>query len=106
MNNDIDNILKHVGRYECKDGFHYKFWQVKYVYEKDNFFVEWGRIGSKPLGNQIIEKKEMLNRIRDKFKKGYIKIKFFELDTYHEKVFLEHKIEEKEIISLSRSFKI
>ena len=40
INEDIENILKYVGRYECSNGFHCKFWQVKYVYEKDKFYVK------------------------------------------------------------------
>lgn len=67
----IDNNL--LGRYEYTEGNSYKFWTARLL-RKDEYQAEWGSITARNTSTQDIDEKTALKRIKEKIKKGYVKV--------------------------------
>ena len=66
-----------LGRYECTEEGHNKYWHIIFERSTQQYVAYWGRIGTK--GQSIVyDEKKAKQRIKEKVKKGYVRKDRFE----------------------------
>jgi len=100
-------ILNKLGRYEYTKNGSNKFWQIKFL-DIDKYEVSWGAIQyrNSGLNKNIINETEVYKKVAEKIRKGYKKVAYEPIDSYHFKLNLESEIEKKTIDPQAKKYKI